>query len=156
MSLTLAARPAVAAAAALAALALAACSPVLTQNPYSASDGIRVSWESGAPIRAENVLVIAAEEGGDARIVGGVTNSSVQDAEVEIGFVDGTSDVISVPARSTVLLDGSATSDLVLADVPVPPGSTVAMTFSTPTQGTVQLQIPVLDGTLSEYEALVP
>lgn len=156
MSLTAGSRSAVAAAGALVALALTACSPVLTHDPYSAGDGLRVTWAENAPIRAENILVIAEREGGDARVVGGVTNASAQDAEVTIGFTDGASDVVVVPANSTVLLDGSETSDLVLPGVPVPPGSTVEMTFATPTQGYVTLQVLVLDATFAEYEDLVP
>lgn len=156
MSLAPARRLAVVAAGALAAISIAACSPVLTHNPYGASDGIRVSWEDGAPIRGENVLLIAAEEGGDARVVGGLTNGTGEDVDVQVGFADGDASTITVPAGSTVLLDGSRTSDLVLPNVPGAPGSTVAMTFSTPSQGAVTLQVPVLDGTLDEYRDLVP
>ncbi|WP_454300973.1 hypothetical protein [Salana multivorans] len=156
MSLAPASRLAVAAVGVIAALSVAACSPVKTMDPYAASDGVRVTWEKNSPIRAENVLVIAAEEGGDARVVAGLANGSAEDAEIEIGFTDGASESVSVPAGTTVLLNGTGTDDVVLPSVPVPPGATVEMTFTTAAQGTVQVQVPVLDGSLTEYADLVP
>lgn len=156
MSLAPASRLAVAAVGVIAALSVAACSPVLTQKPYAASDGVRVTWQDKGQIRAENVLVIAAEEGGDARVVAGLANGSSQDAEIEIGFTDGASESVNVPAGTTVLLNGSGTDDVVLSSIPVPPGATVDMTFTTAAQGTVQVKVPVVDGSLTEYADLVP
>ena len=141
---------------AVAALALTACSPVLTQKPYAASDGVRIPLTENGDVRAENVLVLASEQGAEARIVGGLTNNTSQDVEFTIGFVDGASATIDVPARSTVLLDGSEENDLVLEDVPAAPGSTADMLFATPELGVSTFPVPVLDGTFAEYANLVP
>lgn len=139
---------------AVAALALTACSQVHTMDNYAASDGVRV--ELSKQVKAENVLILASEEGADARIVGGLTNNTNSDVEFTIGFVDGSSETIEVAARSTVLLDGSDERDVVLDDVPAGPGSTVDMSFSTPELGASTYAVPVLDGTFAEYADLVP
>lgn len=156
MSLAPVRRIVTAAAASALAITLAACSPVLTHKPYGASDGMRISWGENLPIRGENVLLLASEQGAPARLVGGLTNDTAQDAEITLGFLEGTPVTIIVPAHDTVLLDGALGPDVILADVPAAPGSTVAMGFATPSQGAVEFQVPVLDGTLDEYATLVP
>ncbi|PWD50593.1 hypothetical protein C8046_07950 [Serinibacter arcticus] len=138
------------------ALVLSACSPVLTTKPYASSDGARVTWEGSNSVKGENVLVLAAAEGGPARIVGGLTNMTSESVELTFGFVDGESETLTINPRSTVLLNGTGENDVVLQDVPVGPGAIVQMSFSTRTLGEVVLPIPVLDGTLEAYADLVP
>lgn len=146
----------VSAAAIAAALMLTACSPVMTDQNYSPSDGVAVRWSENAHVKGTNLLLLADGEGSDARLVGGLSNDTDSDIEVTLGFVDGAVDVVGIPAHSTYLLDGSPGRDVVLPGVPVPPGATATMAFSTPELGSVTLEVPVLDGTLAEYADLVP
>ncbi|TNU76725.1 hypothetical protein FH969_02280 [Miniimonas arenae] len=145
-----------AAGALLAVAALTACSPVLTDEPYASSDGVQLRWGENASVKGENILVIADAVGGDARVVGGLTNNGTEDAQITFGFTDGDTTRVTVPAGETVLLDPTSGEDVVLADVPVQPGAVVDMTFDTPGLGTQSIAVPVLDGTLAEYADLVP
>lgn len=139
------------------ALAISACSPVLTMKPYASSDGARISWGEGvSDVRGENVIILAGEQGGEGRMVGGLTNTTGEAVTVTFGFDGGVPQEVTIDPRSTVLLDGSAERDVILTDVPVAPGSTATMRFETPSLGSVTLPIPVLDGTLGEYADLVP
>lgn len=139
-----------------AALVVSGCSPVLTNRPYAASDGVRVEWSEQAQVRGENLMLLAAESGGEARLLGGLTNGGSEAAAIELGFVGGEATTVEVPADSTVLLTGQGESDIVLAAVPEGPGATVPMVFMTAEQGSVTVEVPVLDGTLEEYSDLVP
>lgn len=141
---------------AAAAFALTSCSPVLTDDPYAASDGVRVVWSEDARVKGENIMLLASETGGDARLLGGLVNGTNEDIEVAVGFAGGAQTVIEIPANSTVLLDGSAANDVVLPNVPVAPGSFADLSLTTPSRGTVTVKVPVLDGTLAEYEPFVP
>ena len=139
------------------ALAVSACSPVLSMKPYASSDGAKVSWGEGVnDVRGENLIILSSEQGGEGRLVGGLTNTTDERVTVTFGFVEGEPQQVRIDPRSTVLLDGSQERDVLLVDVPVAPGSTASMVFETPTLGAVTLPIPVLDGTLSEYANLVP
>lgn len=141
---------------AIAALTMSACSPNQTDTPYAASDGVRVSWEVGAPIKGENLLLLATAEGGEARVIGAFANSTGEDVEVQFGFPDGDGTAVTIPAGGTVLLNGEGDGDIVLDGVPAGPGATVTMAFVTDSQGTITVEVPVLDGTLEEYADLVP
>lgn len=139
-----------------AALAISACSPVMTNRPYAASDGVRVEWSQEADIIGENLMLLAQEPGGEARLLGGLTNSGTEPVSVELGFPEGEATAIDVPAGATVLLNGEGEGDVVLAGVPEGPGATVPMLFATAQQGTVTVEVPVLNGKLEEYASLVP
>ncbi|GMA32432.1 hypothetical protein [Litorihabitans aurantiacus] len=139
------------------ALTLSACSPVLSNVPYAASDGARVVWqERNSPVRGENIVLVASEEGAVARLVGGLTNTTADDVTVTLGFSDGPSRTISVGAGSTVLMGGEEQEEVLLDGVPGSPGSNVEMVFSTPDLGQISHLVPVLDGTFPQYADLVP
>ncbi|TGO06468.1 hypothetical protein [Serinibacter arcticus] len=149
-------RIAAGAAAGVVALALSACSPILTTKPYAAGDGTRVAWEGTNAVRGENVIVLAAEQGGEGRILGGLTNQTNEPVEITFGFAEGSSETVTVEANSTLLMNGTDEGDIILDDVPVAPGANVEMTFATPSLGQISLPVPVLDGTFPEYTDLVP
>lgn len=143
---------------AVAALALTACSPVTTLEPYAASDGVRVVWsEDDTAIRGENILLLAAETGGQARMVGGLTNMTGEPTEITAMFSDQTPiGTFPLEAGETLLLDGEAMNDVLVDSVPVGPGENAAVVFANPTMGAVEVAVPVLDSTLAEYEDYVP
>lgn len=149
-------RIAAGAAAGVVALALSACSPILTTKPYAAGDGTRVAWEGTDAVRGENLIVLAAEQGGEGRVLGGLTNQTNESVEITFGFAEGSSETVTVEANSTLLMNGTDEGDIILDDVPVAPGANVEMTFATPSLGQISLPVPVLDGTFPEYADLVP
>ncbi len=139
---------------AVGALALSGCSatnPVLTNEPYAASDGVN---QTLGPLSFGNLLVLAAERDAPGTLLGSVTNASDRVARVEIGLA-GTPTTVEVPAGATVILGPEATP-VDLGTVPVPPGALVEVMLGSDADGTTSVQAPVLDGTLEYYATLVP
>ncbi|UJP40932.1 hypothetical protein [Cellulomonas palmilytica] len=166
-------RAAVAATGLAAALVLAGCSatnPIQTQDQYDASDGVSVRL---GDVRASNLLIVSAGEGEEGVLLGGLTNTGKEDATVTVTFAapgegadaapaaDPTT--IDVPARSTVLLTGSAgseaddtTVDVRVAQTPAAPGGVAVVGVDVDIAGSQTVQVPVLDGTLPDYAPLLP
>lgn len=143
------------------ALVLAGCSPITTQGAYAASDGARA--ELADQVRAENLLIVAAAEGDPGVLAGGVTNLGSTPTTVSVSVGEQTVE-LPIEAGHTVLLGApdaqeSATmrrADVIVEAVPGPPGSLVPVALSTPESGSMTVSVPVLDGTLPEYAALLP
>ncbi|WP_066585557.1 copper chaperone PCu(A)C [Cellulomonas timonensis] len=149
-------RFALAGAVALVSAGLAGCSAtneITTQLDYAASDGVRATL---GDVTAENLLVITAGKGEEGALQGAFTNRGNTDVDVTLTTADDV-ELASVPvaAGSTVLLGGTR-GELVTFTTPVAPGATLPVTLSTGSAGTEAISVPVLDGTLSEYTALVP
>lgn len=143
---------------------LAGCSatnPITTQKPYSASDGVRL--ELSSTLSAENLLVLSAAKGDAGRLLGALTNSGTDAERVSIA-ADGADDItVRVPAGTTLLFTsdenetaGAERQDVELSTVSVDPGAVLSVTLSSGSAGTHTLAVPVLDGSLPEYAALVP
>ncbi|MBC7291329.1 MAG: hypothetical protein H5T83_08350 [Actinotalea sp.] len=150
-------RRAASVAAALAASALlAGCSatnPITTLLDYDPSDGVS---QVVGDLRAGNLIVLTAEEGGPGTIVGFVTNRGSQDASVVLEVAGEQGDAIEVPAGGTVLLGPQGDETLDVGAVPAPPGSKIEVTLRSDVAGSATVEIPVMDGTLEEYADLVP
>ncbi|GEL46386.1 hypothetical protein CHO01_15020 [Cellulomonas hominis] len=148
------ARPvAVGAVVALAAV-LSGCSatnPITTEEPYSASDGVRATLGS---VTAENLLVIAAEADGPGAVQGALTNRGDEPVTVDL-VLGGDSEQLRLGAGETLLLGGTEGEELVLT-TPAAPGAVADLTLRTAGDGEIAFQVPVLDGTLPEYADLVP
>lgn len=148
------ARPvAVGAVVALAAV-LSGCSatnPITTEEPYSASDGVRATLGS---VTAENLLVIAAEADGPGAVQGALTNRGDDAVTVDL-VLGGDSEQLRLGAGETLLLGGTEGEELVLT-TPAAPGAVADLTLRTAGDGEIAFQVPVLDGTLPEYADLVP
>lgn len=148
-------------AAAVLVLGLAGCAPVTTQGPYAASDGVRAGIDG--QVTAENLLVVAESEGGPGVLTGGLTNVGDVPAAVTVS-IGGLTIEVPVEVGQTVLLsapDARETAslgvqDVSVAAVPDPPGATTDVTLSTPEGGSVTVAVPVVDGTLSPYDELLP
>lgn len=138
-----------------AAAALAGCSfvnPILTQEPYATSEGVQV-WLT-PQLRAENVMVLAAEEGATGRVLGVLVNDTQEPATLTLSVADGglSSDL---DAGGFVVL-GEDDEVVMVPEVPVAPGRFIDVELSVPGQGSVTAAAPVLDGTLPQYSELVP
>ncbi len=143
------------AAVALAAVAsLAACSggsPLTALKPYAASDGLQVT---AGDVRGLNLILLTRGAGEPAALTGTLDNSGTasQTATVVIG---GESFAVAVPAGSSVRL-GFADGDtpIVASSAPEAPGliATVDLTVG---GASAEAPVPVLDGTLPEYAAVL-
>jgi len=156
------ARTAAAGLVAAAALVLTGCSatnPITTIGEYEASDGAGTTLDD---VRVLNMLVVAAELDGPGVLTGAVANDSgdAQEVTLQVGDEEPTS--LDVPAGGTVLIGtADAPARYTAVDVPVAavaarPGGLIPLSITTTTGGTVELMIPVLDGALPEYAALLP
>lgn len=148
-------RLAVAALVASTAVALAGCSatnPITSNEPYAASDGVRV--EVG-DVTAENLFVLTTAAGEVAALQGAFTNRGSERVTVTMTTADGSpAGSVPVAAGTTVLLGGDGELvDFIATD---PPGAVTDLTIVTEQYGTLTVAVPVLDGTLPEYASLVP
>lgn len=141
-------------AAAVAVLALAGCSyvnPITTNENYAASDGIQLLADE---FQAVNLMVVTEGEGEPATLLGTLYNPSAEDLEVEVSFDAETATTVTVPARSSVQLtplDGVE----VPGTAPAMPGLLATVGFAASASAYYQVQAPVLDGTLTEYQAVL-
>lgn len=143
-------------------LAIAACSPITTLDPYSASDGVRAVL--GEQVRATNLLILTNGEGEEGVLVGGLVNETDEPTEVTVtvgsetnGLRLGPRETLLFSSRESVLgLNARAVEPLTISSVSVPPGAVTDVELSTPSAGSVTVQVPVLDGTLEPYDTLVP
>lgn len=136
------------------ALGVGACSPITTMDAYAPSDGVRA--DLGTQLRIENLLILSPAEGAEGTVLGGLVNESTSDADVSLA-IEGVSggQQLDVPAGQTLLL-GPEHHEVTLSTVPAPPGATVQVQISTSQSGSVTLDVPVLDGTVSYYQDEVP
>ncbi len=143
------------------ALALAGCSPITTAKPYAASDGIRV--QLGDQVRGQNLMIVTGAEGEAGLLLGGLVNDGSTATNVTV-TVGSETVRLAIDAGETVLLsapDATPTSTLgveevLIASVPGAPGSLADVRLETPEAGSVTVGVPILDGTLGSYEALLP
>ncbi|UNX55270.1 hypothetical protein MF406_03065 [Georgenia sp. TF02-10] len=124
-----------------------ASNPITTQYSYAPSDGVRVGLTE--EVRVENLLVLTEGEGAPAHVLGAVVNHSGEDAEVSLRFGEAGAEVpVRVGADETVRLSEEG----VTVDVEAVPGSMLPATVGASGVGGTEVQVPVLDGTLPEYE----
>lgn len=134
-------------------LGLAACSPTMTNVPYSASDGTRV--DVTGDLRAVNLLVVAAEKGVEGAVQGALVNHTTEQQDFTLA-VEGASPItMNVDPGATVYLGTEGGEEVLLDTVAEAPGSYLPATLEVAGES-AELQIPVLDGTLPEYEDAVP
>jgi hypothetical protein len=157
---SLAPRPRLASSLRLAAVAfaaivsLAACSggsPLTALKPYAASDGLQVT---AGDVRGLNLILLTRGVGEPAALTGTLDNTGTSDATATLGIA-GTSVTVEVPAGSSVRL-GLADGDtpIVVAAAHPAPGliATVDLTVGGASAAAL---VPVLDGTLPEYSAVL-
>lgn len=145
---------------AVAGLTLAGCSAtnqITTEDVYSASDGVR--FELG-DVRGSNLHVLVAAEGDPGTLQGGLINDGTEDRSVTLAIGDDET-VVELGPKETVLLgvadaEGEGYAEVTFPAVDAPPGGLVPVTISTPEDGSIVQQVPVLDGTLPEYASQVP
>ncbi len=131
-----------------AALALTACAPIQTLEPYAASDGVRTVMNDDVIV--ENLMIISVGEGAPGAVQGGIRNDGAS-TSVKIG-----DQFLPVDAGETLLLGGKNGIDVTIDSVNVRPGATMPLTLTVEGSDPQEVPVPVLDGTMSEYEELLP
>jgi hypothetical protein len=143
----------------LSTLALTGCTfitPIATQDPYDPSDGVGADI---GDLALRNILLVANDTS-EATLVLTAVNNSDDDIQVNIQYGDAGSRV-----TESITLDGGQTRTRIGDD----PGTTVVVADETLTIGALfpvyveygdvsgeVILVPVLDGTLPEYELYVP
>jgi len=145
-----------AALAAVAGLALGGCSafsPQTTTNvTYAPSDGVQ--GEIGQ-VAVRNLLVLTAEEGASAELIGSLFNDSGEDVSVVIDVENGAAnETIDLAAGESVMIGPEADEQVSMESLDITPGLTAEVTF-VGADGNLNLAAPVLDGSLPEYAPLV-
>jgi hypothetical protein len=129
--------------------------PPATSIPYNASDG--VSGDVGQ-IHIRNGLLLSSD-GELANLIVSVVNTSdtVQSLLVQYESSTGTvSQDVPVEANTTVTLGTDGAASVVLENMDSKPGSLFPVFFQYGDETGVQLLLPVLSGSQSEYSTLLP
>jgi hypothetical protein len=137
-------------------LALTGCGYInaqQTSEQYAASDGTR---SDVGPVQLRNMLIVATDENQPGRVIGAVYNSSSNDVKVTLRGAEGAETEIPVGKNSYTLLNDSADA-AILSTAGGKPGSLVDITVTEDgTNVNKTVKVPVVDGTLKEYQAYLP
>ena len=146
---------AVVALAALVMTGVAACAPIASLKPYDASDGVSTTV---GQVKVLNALVLT-KSGNDGNLLFSAYNPTDESIQLNVQFADG-SDRTTVRAT----LNPDTTTDFgygkkgqfLLAGLDVKPGSLAHIYFQYGDEEGSQLTVPVLDGSLPQYQNLLP
>lgn len=140
------------------ALSTSACSlsgNVASLQPYSPSDGQQVDLES---VKARNFIYLVSESG-KGFLIGSLVNSGSEARVVKIQYVDPNSQAktdyfVEVPAGAKLDFGYNGNPAISMPVVEVP-GQTALFYLLESDTVNGDMKVPVLDGTLSEYKALL-
>ena len=130
-----------------------ATNPITTSMAYNVVDGVQANLADG--LAGHNLQIFTSGEGEVGAMSGALINQTRDDVEYTIEVEGADRVTVEVPAQSTVLL-GPAGEEVRIDSVDAPPGAALPVTLSTPQAGSLEVRIPVFDGTLPEYEDAVP
>ncbi len=140
------------------ALSTSACSlsgNVASLQPYSPSDGQQVNLEN---VKARNFIYLVSDSG-QGFLIGSLVNQAAEAKVVKIQYVDPNSqaktDFFVEVAPGSKLDFGYNGNPAISMPVVEVPGQTALFYFLESDTVNAQMKVPVLDGTLSEYRALI-
>lgn len=136
---------------------LAGCNfttPQATTYPYDPSDGVGTTV---GEIELRNVLAIT-EDGTEANLVFSAVNNSDSDVTLtgQVGTGSSASDVTVTLTPGYNELGYDEAGQVVLTGVDSPAGSLMPVYFQYGEEPGKEINVPVLDGSLPEYEGLLP
>jgi hypothetical protein len=124
-------------------------------DPYSPSDGQQIDLES---VKARNLIYLVGESG-RGFLIGSLVSTSPTDMQVKLQYVDPETDertdyFFDVPAGSKVDFgyNGNPAVELPVVELP---GQTAKFYLLESESISGIIQVPVLDGTLAEYQMLL-
>lgn len=126
---------------------------VETDRTYSAAQGVAV--DLGA-VRLVNLLAVATAAGEPGALSGAVTNHGSAPAQVTL-TAGGDSATLDVPAQGTVYFGtGGDTGERVqLSALGAAPGAMLDLTIGTDTAGGASVRVPVVDGSVPPFDAVL-
>lgn len=146
--------------AALVVTGTSACSllaPAATVTQYDSSDGVNGTV---ADLKVRNAIVLNARDNSVGSLLVSLVNSGDSDMHVTIQYADADGNRVDTMAMLTAGQStkfGSADHDqILLENIDVQPGSLLPVFFTYGSETGIELLVPVLDGTLSQYADLVP
>ncbi len=148
------ARVKVAALALGAALSLSACSlaaSITTSNAYDPSDGIGIEL---GDVSTENFLLISSGAGEPGALVGTLYNEGNEPARVLITIGGDSTEIVVAPHTLVTLGVGDGEREFVTTS-PVAAGGIAEVSIQIEGVAPVSSPLPVLDGTLEEYRAVL-
>jgi len=127
--------------------------PQQTAKHYAASDGTQANV---GPLQLRNMMIISDGEDKPGRVVGAVYNSSSEDVTLTIAGTAGSQTRVPVKQNSYTLLNDS-TDEAILSTTGGAPGSLVEVSITEDgTNQNAKFKVPVLDGTIADYEQYLP
>jgi hypothetical protein len=143
----------------LAAVFLSGCTftaEIANLEPYDPSDGVGATLDD---VAIRNAMLITSDDG-EANLVMTVVNESGEETELVVQFGEGNgrqTATLVLPAQPELRQVGtSLDNQLVVEDADLIAGALYPVYFQHGAVQGEQLNVPVLDGTLPEYELLVP
>lgn len=146
--------PAIGALAVTLALTLSGCaftSQVTTGKAYAASDGIGATVDG---VVAQNLLLITAGADDNAVLVGALYNSTEVPVSVDVAVEQGMA-TVTIPAMSTATLGLDEADTELVTTTTIAPGHTSQVTITVNDGASTTKPLPVLDGTLPEYDGVL-
>ncbi|PID53823.1 MAG: hypothetical protein CSA58_07305 [Micrococcales bacterium] len=116
---------------------------------YTATDGVQTTVNQ---VKVRNVLVVSAEKDAEGSFQATVINDSAKPVTVSFASAEGSIGEVTVDPGQLHDLEADR---LTIESVPVWPGELMPIQVSAAGES-VDLDVPVLDGTLPEYRDLVP
>ena len=139
---------------ALAVLGVSSCSAVneqATVREYSPSDGI---VENVGEVELRNLLVVSNGDGEAGRVLGTVVNASPDNVEFSLAM-GGTTLEWTIESGDKVIFEDAPADQTTVPNVDVLPGTGLRADASDGAE-TVELNVPVVDGTLEDYREYLP
>lgn len=137
------------------AMAFTGCSAINQQSTtmeVTVSDGVNLNM---GPLELRNVLIISEAAGEPGNVIGTFYNTSDSDITLTVSGAQGASTEITVTPGAPTVVDAKA-NRATLSTTAEAPGAIETLELSSSAGETETLKVPVLDGTLAEYKALVP
>ena len=128
--------------------------PVATQNAYQPGDGVNVDLGMMPSLVSARNFVYLVNASGTGALIGSVINQGSQETNLTIST--GTvSSSVRVPAAGKLDFgyNGAAALDLGVTSAP---GTLIKLTVADGAGDSKDINVPVLDGTFTEYAGLIP
>ena len=122
-----------------------------TSHQYAASDGVKADLGS---LQLRNIVIVSTGTDKPGRVIGAVFNQGSSDATLVIDGANGAQTSIPVKEKSETYLNEDSDS-AILSSTGGNPGSLVTVSIASGSE-TAKLQVPVMDGSLVEYQKYLP